>query len=193
MKLVGWGKEIDVIKEWVKNQVNSPVDFSIRFPNSHPSYISTLVWKSSNEAVLSSDGEVHKSDEKDEKVILTCEITYNGEKAVVEMEVLVPKKTDAEKNFEVRAWLDEKFANIEKVDSDLITVIEGSYSCHPKLREFYKLCIFMDISKELQIQRLKVRNPMKLDDFKNIWIPREESYFDICKIRENCDLTLSDE
>lgn len=119
MKLVGWGKEIDVIKEWVKNQVNSPVDFSIRFPNSHPSYISTLVWKSSNEAVLSSDGEVHKSDEKDEKVILTCEITYNGEKAVVEMEVLVPKKTDAEKNFEVRAWLDEKFANIEKVDSDL--------------------------------------------------------------------------
>ncbi len=35
------------------------------------------------------------------------------------MEVLVPKKTDAEKNFEVRAWLDEKFANIEKVDSDL--------------------------------------------------------------------------
>ena len=51
----------------------------------------------------------------------------------------------------------------------------------------------MDISKELQIQRLKVRNPMKLDDFKNIWIPREESYFDICKIRENCDLTLSDE
>lgn len=119
MKLVGWGKEIDVIKEWVKDQVKSPLQYSVRFPSSHNVYPSVLVWKSSNEEVLTNDGEVYKSNEKDELVTLTCEITYNGEKAVVQIEVLVPKKSDSEKNFEVRAWLDEKFANIEKVDKDI--------------------------------------------------------------------------
>lgn len=108
-------------------------------------------------------------------------------------EVLIPLTEGKQAVYRPYDCHNNQYLASKKVDSDLITVIEGSYSCHPKLREFYKLCIFTDISKELQIQRLKVRNPMKLDDFKNIWIPREESYFDICKIRENCDLTLSDE
>lgn len=108
-------------------------------------------------------------------------------------EVLIPLAEGKQAVYRPYDCHNNQYLASKKVDSNLITIIEGSYSCHPKLREFYKLCIFMDISKELQIERLKVRNPMKLDDFKNIWIPREESYFDICKIRENCDLTLSDE
>lgn len=79
----------------------------------------------------------------------------------------------------------------QKINSNVITVIEGSYSCHPKLRNFYKLCVFMDVSKELQIERLKARNPMKLEAFKNVWIPREEKYFDTCKIRESCDIIIT--
>ena len=86
----------------------------------------------------------------------------------------------------------DQYLASKKCDSNLITIVEGSYSCHPKLREFYELCIFMDISKELQIERLKVRSPIKLDDFKNIWIPREERYFDIYKIRSKCDWIILD-
>lgn len=108
-------------------------------------------------------------------------------------EILIPLTEGKQAVYRPYDCHNNKYLASKKIDSDLITIIEGSYSCHPKLREFYKLCIFMDISKELQIERLKARNPMKLDDFKNIWIPREERYFDICKIRENCDLVFSNE
>ena len=108
-------------------------------------------------------------------------------------EILIPLKEGKKAVYRPYDCHNNQYLEAKKVDSDLITIIEGSYSYHPKLRGFYKLCIFMDISKELQIERLKIRNPMKLNDFKNIWIPREERYFDICKIRENCDLALSDQ
>ena len=49
----------------------------------------------------------------------------------------------------------------------------------------------MDVSKELQIKRLKARNPAKLEAFKSVWIPREEKYFDTCKIRESCDMIIT--
>lgn len=60
----------------------------------------------------------------------------------------------------------DRYMRTQKINSNVITVIEGSYSCHPKLRNFYKLCVFMDVSKELQIKRLKARNPAKLEAFK---------------------------
>lgn len=85
----------------------------------------------------------------------------------------------------------DRYMRTQKINSNVITVIEGSYGCHPKLRNFYKLCVFMDVSKELQIERLKARNPMKLEAFKNVWIPREEKYFDTCKIRESCDIIIT--
>lgn len=44
-----------------------------------------------------------------------------------------------------------------------------------------------------QLKKVCECNVVHMDDFKNIWIPREERYFDICKIRENSDLVLSDE
>ena len=65
----------------------------------------------------------------------------------------------------------DRYMRTQKINSNVITVIEGSYSCHPKLRNFYKLCVFMDVSKELQIKRLKARNPAKLEAFKSVWIP----------------------
>lgn len=85
----------------------------------------------------------------------------------------------------------DRYMRTQKINSNVITVIEGSYSCHPKLRNFYKLCVFMDVSKELQIKRLKARNPAKLEAFKSVWIPREEKYFDTCKIRESCDIIIT--
>lgn len=107
-------------------------------------------------------------------------------------EVLIPLTEGKQAVYRPYDCHNNKYLASKKCDSNLITIVEGSYSCHPKLREFYELCIFMDISKELQIERLKVRNPIKLDDFKNIWIPREERYFDIYKIRSKCDWIILD-
>ena len=57
------------------------------------------------------------------------------------------------------------------------TVIEESYSCHPLLREYYDLWAFLDISPELQAERLIARNPAAFEAFQTMWIPREKAYF----------------
>lgn len=71
-----------------------------------------------------------------------------------------------------------------------ITIIEGSYSCHPDLISLYDKTFFLDIPKELQKERLKKRNPHNYADFIEKWIPYEEKYFDIFDIRHACDVVL---
>lgn len=70
------------------------------------------------------------------------------------------------------------------------TVVEGSYSLHPSLRAFYSVRAFLDIKKELQLTRLAARNKDTLDSFKNIWIPREEYYFEKYDIKKSCNIIL---
>ena len=76
------------------------------------------------------------------------------------------------------------------VRQNAVTIVEGSYSLHPALRDAYDLKIFMDIDPELQLKRLQVRNPEKMEDFKNKWIPYEELYFSRHKIEDICDIVL---
>ncbi len=71
--------------------------------------------------------------------------------------------------------------------ASLPTIIEGSYSCHPRLRSLYDLRIFLDIPKAEQLARLSRRNPAALPAFQSRWIPKEELYFTTYHIRENCD------
>lgn len=71
------------------------------------------------------------------------------------------------------------------------TVIEGSYSCHPLLREYYDLWVFLDISPEPQAERLIARNSAAFEAFQTMWIPREEAYFSACQVREHCDIVLN--
>ncbi|HCH82408.1 MAG TPA: hypothetical protein DE316_04930 [Eubacterium sp.] len=106
-------------------------------------------------------------------------------------EILIPMTEGINVVYRPYDCHNDKYLTTQKINSKLITVIEGSYSCHPKLRSFYKLCVFMDVSKDLQIERLKARNPEKLEAFKSVWIPREEKYFDTCKIRESCDIIIT--
>ncbi len=69
-----------------------------------------------------------------------------------------------------------------------IAIIEGSYSCHPLLRDHYDLRIFLDIDPEKQMRRILKRNgPEAAERFRTIWIPLEETYFNVCNVREKCD------
>ena len=77
-----------------------------------------------------------------------------------------------------------------KLRSVLECIIEGSYSCHPKLRENYDLCVFVDISPDIQKIRLMERNPSAFEAFQTVWVPREEHYFDACQVRSHCDLVI---
>lgn len=71
-------------------------------------------------------------------------------------------------------------------------VVEGSYSQHPFFgKAMYTLRIFVDISPEKQLKRLKERNPEKLERFVNEWIPMENRYFETYSIREKAHLVLN--
>lgn len=75
-----------------------------------------------------------------------------------------------------------------------LIVIEGAYSCHTELADFYDLRVFMEIDPQLQRQRILKRNGEQLAQrFFNEWIPMEQRYFDKMNVRERCDLILTTE
>lgn len=71
-----------------------------------------------------------------------------------------------------------------------VVVIEGAYSCHPDLWDYYDYHIFMDIDTDLQLERIKLRNPDKLDAFINKWIPMEERYIEEFGIDKKCEMLI---
>ena len=71
-----------------------------------------------------------------------------------------------------------------------VTVVEGSYSCHPSLRSLYDLRVFLTIDPEKQLQRLAERDITKLEAFRERWIPYEEMYFQAFDVQSACDYVL---
>lgn len=70
-------------------------------------------------------------------------------------------------------------------------LIEGSYSCHPELWDFYDLRIFLTVDADEQLRRIALRGGEEsVRQFKERWIPLEERYFAAYRIRERCDLCL---
>ena len=68
-----------------------------------------------------------------------------------------------------------------------LVIVEGSYSLHPSLFDFYQLRIFVDIDSETQMKRIVKRNPLSAEVFRTRWIPMEEKYFSAFSIKEKCD------
>ena len=68
-------------------------------------------------------------------------------------------------------------------------VVEGSYSCHPALRDFYDLTVFLDVSPDEQLRRIRARNGEEgAQRFVERWIPLEERYFTELDVRAHCGL-----
>lgn len=72
-----------------------------------------------------------------------------------------------------------------------LTVIEGAYSMHPYFERYYNLSVFLDISPELQRERILKRNsPQSAQNFFEKWIPLENRYFESMNIKDRCDLII---
>lgn len=71
-----------------------------------------------------------------------------------------------------------------------LTVIEGSYSCHPELWEHYDLRLFLTVDPAEQMRRITLRNGAYAKVFQERWIPLEESYFSAFDLENRCDLLL---
>lgn len=95
----------------------------------------------------------------------------------------------------------QAYADTKLMPAEKINIIEGTYSCHQRLRGAYeRLCgheaatgsmklirIFLDIDCRKQIERLRTRvGEQRLKMFEDKWIPREEEYFKLCSVREYC-------
>ncbi len=71
-----------------------------------------------------------------------------------------------------------------------LTVVEGSYSLHPRLRAMYDGAVFLRIDEATQRRRILTRNGPLAHRFFTEWIPLEETYFAQCGVEAACDLIL---
>lgn len=69
-----------------------------------------------------------------------------------------------------------------------LVVVEGSYSCHPSLWQYYDFHIFLTVDLERQIYRIKERNSDSVSMFVNRWVPMEEQFFEATSIQRYCEL-----
>lgn len=76
------------------------------------------------------------------------------------------------------------------VEPGRVTVIEGSYCCHPELWDYYDLRIFVTVDLGEQLRRILVRNGSYAAVFREKWIPLEERYFTEFELERRCDLVM---
>lgn len=71
-----------------------------------------------------------------------------------------------------------------------VNIIEGSYSCHPALWDYYDLHIFLTVEPEEQLRRITLRNGADAQMFQEKWIPLEEHYFSAFQMERHCELNF---
>jgi uridine kinase len=77
------------------------------------------------------------------------------------------------------------------ININKIIVIEGTYSLHPLIEDIYDIKVFVNIDKDKQINRIKIRDgEILLKRFIGEWIPKEEDYFLKFNILNNVDLII---
>jgi len=106
-------------------------------------------------------------------------------------EVLLPLKN--KKSFAYRPYDCKKQEMTEAIPikQNTITLIEGSYCCHPKLFEHYDVKIFLTVNEKKRIERIKARNgEAGCIQFRDKWIPLEECYFTAFNIEACCDYSF---
>lgn len=73
-----------------------------------------------------------------------------------------------------------------------ITILEGSYSMHPFLQDYYAYRVFIDVKPDIQQERILQRSgAAQWERFRDIWILAEEHYFAHFNIATRCDAVLN--
>jgi len=84
-------------------------------------------------------------------------------------------------------------ALLEPVETEpgALNIIEGAYSMHPLLADYYDLKVFLKVDPETQRERILRRNgPELAERFFSTWIPMEQRYFETMAIQEQCQIIL---
>ncbi len=67
-----------------------------------------------------------------------------------------------------------------------LIIVEGAYSHHPELRDYFDMLVYLDIDPDLQRERIKRRNKGEQQElFFSKWIPLENKYFEVYSVKSN--------
>ncbi len=80
--------------------------------------------------------------------------------------------------------------HFREIRPDCLHIVEGVYSAHPYYEEIYDLRIFLNIDYQTQRKRILARDREKAEMFFTRWIPMENRYFEIFRIKEKSDIIL---
>ena len=106
-------------------------------------------------------------------------------------EVMLPLSRKEAFSYQVFDCKKMELSSFIQVPPAKVTIVEGSYSCHPTLWDFYYLHVFLKVGKEEQLQRIRRRNGEEaVSQFVSRWIPLEEKYFNAFQIQERCELVF---
>ena len=105
-------------------------------------------------------------------------------------DVLLNLKSNKPFKYQVFDCNKQSLTNYVNINNNGYIIIEGSYAHHPKFSNYYDYKIFLNVNEEVQIERLKIRNPRLLNRFIDEWIPLEEKYFQTFEIRKHADYLI---
>ncbi len=71
-----------------------------------------------------------------------------------------------------------------------VTIVEGSYSHHPRLSGYYDFTVFLTCSPDEQLRRLQNRENENFTAFLSRWIPLEERYFALYGIENSASMHI---
>lgn len=72
-----------------------------------------------------------------------------------------------------------------------VVIVEGAYSLHPMLREYFDLRVLVEVEESVQKERILRRNgEQMLRRFLTEWIPLERVYFEACQVKDCCHIIL---
>ena len=107
-------------------------------------------------------------------------------------EVLIPLSQNESVNYRKFDCSTLNLGSSSRIVPKKLTIIEGVYSMHVELADYYDLSVFLDISYELQKKRIIKRNDSQLAKrFFDEWIPLEEIYFEKMQVKKRCDVSIS--
>lgn len=106
-------------------------------------------------------------------------------------EVLIPLRQNRAFSYRPYICTTQSLGTPINISPKKYTIVEGAYSCHPKLWYYYDIHIFLDVPPEEQMKRIIARNGLeKAQLFRDLWIPLEEKYFTAFNIPEKCELNI---
>lgn len=106
-------------------------------------------------------------------------------------EVIPHLASEAEFSYQIFDCSIMDFGGYRSVKKSKWRIVEGAYSCHPKLNNYMSLRVFSDISSSKQIKRIQKREDKKSAEmYLSRWIPMEETYLKSYAINEKADLVL---